>query len=59
MPEEIKRSTVIIPEGMQEIARANDRSLAKEAKVAMEAHVRKYAGNSRDRRTARRKAARR
>lgn len=41
MPEQ-KRATVIIPEGMQSLADANDRSLSQEAKRAMEAHVRKY-----------------
>jgi hypothetical protein len=36
-----KRATVIIPDGMQELADAHSRSLSKEAKVAMEEYVRR------------------
>lgn len=52
----LHRAPAIFPPGMVELAEEHDRSLAREAKVAMEAHVRKFAGNSRDRRTAKRKA---
>jgi hypothetical protein len=40
MPD-VKRATVIIPEGMKELAIAHARSLGQEAKVAMEEYVRR------------------
>lgn len=56
MPEE-KRATVIIPSGMEALAVTNGRSLSQEAKKAMVEYIAKYAGNSSDRRRARRKEA--